>query len=84
MEVEGWVLDVYPGRPGEMVAWLKTEDGGTVRLTDRWRSAIYVSSTAECLEQLAEWADHQYEVFSCEYVEKRINIFREMILSEEL
>jgi len=75
LETEGWLLDAYPGRPGEMVAWLKTEDGGSVRLTDAWRNAIYVSSSAECLEQLAEWAEHQYDVFSCEYVEKRVNVF---------
>ena len=32
--VEGWLLDVYPGKDGEMVAWLKKDDGATVRLTD--------------------------------------------------
>jgi len=75
MEVEGWLLDVYPGRDGEMVAWLKKDDGSAVRLTDGWRNAIYVSSSAEGLEQLAEWAEHQYMVFSCEYVNRRVNVF---------
>ncbi len=75
MEIEGWLLDVYPGRNGEMVAWVKKDDGNTVRLTDSWRNAIFVSSSAEGLEKLAEWAEHQYIVFSCEYVNRRINIF---------
>ncbi|MGD0636544.1 MAG: DNA polymerase domain-containing protein, partial [Nitrososphaerales archaeon] len=68
-------LDVYPGRAGEMVAWLKKDDGGAVRLTDSWRNAVYVSSSPEGLEQLAEWAEHQYAVFSCEYVNRRVNVF---------
>ena len=75
MEVEGWLLDVYPGRAGEMVAWLKKDDGSAVRLTDSSRNAIYVSSSPEGLEQLAEWAEHQYVVFSCEYVNRRVNVF---------
>ena len=74
--VEGWVLDVYPGRDGEMVAWVKKDDGGTLRLTDAWRNAIYVSCSApEGLRQLEEWATHQYLVHSCEYVLKRVNVF---------
>ncbi|MFQ6010646.1 MAG: hypothetical protein ACE5KG_00530, partial [Nitrososphaerales archaeon] len=47
MEVEGWILDVYTGNPGEMVIWLKKSDGATVRLTDRWYNAIFVSSDAK-------------------------------------
>ncbi len=74
--VEGWILDVYPGKDGEMVAWVKKGDGGTVRLTDSWRDAIYVSCSApEGLGELAEWAGHQYLVHSCEYVLKRVNVF---------
>ncbi len=75
MEIEGWLLDVYPGRDGEMVVWIKKDDGTTVRLSDGWRNAIFVSSSAEGLEQLAEWAEHQYSVFSCEYVNRRVNVF---------
>jgi DNA polymerase, archaea type len=74
--VEGWILDVYPGKGGEMVAWIKKDDCGTVRLTDSWRNAIYVSCSApEGLEEVAEWAGHQYAVHSCEYVLKRVNVF---------
>jgi len=75
MEVQGWLLDVYPGEDGEMVAWIKKDDGSAVRLSDRWRNAVYVSSSPEGLEQLAEWAEHQYQVFSCEYVNRRVEVF---------
>jgi len=75
MEVEGWLLDVYPGGDGEMVAWVKKDDGDVIRLGDRWRNAVYVSSSPEGLEQLAEWAEYQYQIFSCEYVNKRVEVF---------
>jgi DNA polymerase I len=42
--VEGWILDAYPGRPGEMVVWVKRRDGGCVRMVDSWRSSIYVAA----------------------------------------
>lgn len=74
-EAEGWLIDLYPGRDGEMVAWIKRDDGQAVRLTDRWRNAIYVSSSAEGLETLAAWAEHQYLVHSCEYVNRRVEVF---------
>ncbi|MDH5361903.1 MAG: hypothetical protein OEW84_01120 [Aigarchaeota archaeon] len=40
--IEGWVFDLYAGRPGEMVVWIKTPVGRCVRLTDEWRPSIYV------------------------------------------
>ncbi|MDA4114780.1 MAG: hypothetical protein OK474_12115 [Thaumarchaeota archaeon] len=74
--VEGWVLDIYPGRDGEMVAWIKKDDEGVVRLTDSWRNAIYVSCPVpEGLAELAEWAEHQCLVRSSEYVLKRVNVY---------
>ncbi|MDG6899790.1 MAG: hypothetical protein JRM91_04845 [Nitrososphaerota archaeon] len=42
----GWIFDIYPGGPGEMVVWLKTEDGEAVRLTDRWSPSLFVGSNA--------------------------------------
>src|SRR2546428_5961043 len=76
MEVEGWILDAYPGKPGEMVVWLKKPDGGTVRFTDSWRNAIYVSTNKkESLERIAEWAEHQLLVYSAEFVQKREHVF---------
>ena len=40
----GWIFDIYPGGPGEMVVWLKTEGGEAVRLTDRWSPSLFVGS----------------------------------------
>ncbi|HKT22406.1 MAG TPA: DNA polymerase domain-containing protein, partial [Nitrososphaerales archaeon] len=42
--MRGWILDLYPGRPGEMVVWLKLENGDPVRLVDRWSPSIFVGA----------------------------------------
>ncbi|MDV3277508.1 MAG: hypothetical protein LYZ69_03455 [Nitrososphaerales archaeon] len=42
--MKGWVLDLYPGRPGEMVVWLKDEKGEAVRLVDHWSPSIYIAA----------------------------------------
>jgi DNA polymerase elongation subunit (family B) len=42
--MRGWILDLYPGRPGEMVVWLKLENGEAVRLVDRWSPSIYIGT----------------------------------------
>jgi len=42
--MRGWILDLYPGAPGEMVVWLKLESGEAVRLVDRWTPSIFVGT----------------------------------------
>ena len=42
--MRGWILDLYPGAPGEMVVWLKREDGEAVRLVDRWSPSIFIGT----------------------------------------
>ena len=42
--MRGWILDLYPGAPGEMVVWLKHENGEAVRLVDRWSPSIFVGA----------------------------------------
>ena len=42
--MQGWILDLYPGDPGEMVVWLKLENGEAVRLVDRWSPSIYIAT----------------------------------------
>ena len=42
--MRGWILDLYPGAPGEMVIWLKLENGEAVRLVDRWTPSIYIGT----------------------------------------
>jgi DNA polymerase elongation subunit (family B) len=44
--MRGWILDLHPGRPGEMVVWLKLEDGTTTRLADSWSPSIFVGAAA--------------------------------------
>jgi DNA polymerase elongation subunit (family B) len=42
--MRGWLLDLYPGDPGEMVVWLKQEDGRAVRLVDHWSPSIFIAT----------------------------------------
>lgn len=42
--MRGWILDLYPGEPGEMVVWLKIENGETVRLVDRWSPSVFIGT----------------------------------------
>ena len=42
--MRGWILDLYPGRPGEMVVWLKDERGEAVRLIDSWSPSFYIAT----------------------------------------
>ena len=42
--MRGWILDLYPGNPGEMVVWLKLENGEAIRLVDRWSPSIFIGA----------------------------------------
>jgi DNA polymerase elongation subunit (family B) len=42
--MRGWILDLYPGKPGEMVVWLKLENGEAVRLVDEWSPSIFIGT----------------------------------------
>ena len=42
--MHGWILDLYPGNPGEMVVWVKREDGEAVRLVDHWSPSIFIGT----------------------------------------
>src|SRR3989442_3671696 len=44
--MQGWILDDYPGKPGEMVVWLKLENGETRRFVDRWTPSIFVAAAS--------------------------------------
>ncbi|MBI4258372.1 MAG: hypothetical protein HY619_05405 [Thaumarchaeota archaeon] len=76
MEVAGWILDVYPGFEEEMVVWIKKADGETVRLTDSWHNAIYVSADHKYdLEWLLEKKHIQSYIHSAYFVKKREHVF---------
>jgi DNA polymerase-2 len=40
----GWILDLYPGAPGEMVVWIKGERGEAIRLVDHWSPSFYIAA----------------------------------------
>ena len=45
--MRGWLLDLYPGSPGETVVWLKLENGEAVRLVDDWSPSIFIGTDAK-------------------------------------
>lgn len=51
--VSGWIFDVYPSNPGEMVVWVIGENGERFRLTDRFQPKIYISGKQDDIERLA-------------------------------
>lgn len=41
--MRGWILDLYPGGPGEMVVWIKGEDETVHRFVDTWTPSLFVA-----------------------------------------
>jgi DNA polymerase elongation subunit (family B) len=52
MKTLGWIIDLYP-QPGQMIVWLKQQDGTCVRLVDRWKARLYVGGEFGDLLNLA-------------------------------
>ena len=46
--MRGWILDLYPGNPGEMVVWLKLENGELSNI-------VFAGSKVETLRETAEF-----------------------------
>jgi DNA polymerase elongation subunit (family B) len=65
MSTLGWILDLYP-RPGQMIVWLKEQNGTCVRLVDRWKPKIHVGGDFGDLLNLA----CQPYMNQCRFVEK--------------
>ncbi|MBI2127023.1 MAG: hypothetical protein HYU02_06915 [Thaumarchaeota archaeon] len=58
-----------------MVVWIKKADGGTVRLTDKWNNAIYVSADSKTsLEWLSRHNKVQPYIDSTCFVRKREHV----------
>jgi len=69
--VEGWILDFYPFRSGEMVVWIKCRDGNCLRLLDSWRPSIYVTSDDfSDLEYLKEREDIKSYIYRSDFERK--------------
>lgn len=45
--MRGWILDLYPGNPGEMVVWLRLVGGETARLVDQWSPSLFVGAATK-------------------------------------
>ncbi len=52
MKHVGWILDLYP-KNGQIVVWLKKEDGTCERLVDQWKPVIHVAGEYGGLLDLA-------------------------------
>jgi DNA polymerase elongation subunit (family B) len=50
--VKGWILDAYPEGEGKIAVWIISENGKRIKLTDKFQSKIYVSTTQDELERL--------------------------------
>ena len=52
MKYSGWILDLYH-RDGQMIVWLKKQDGSCVRLVDDWKPRLHVCGQTRDLLDLA-------------------------------
>jgi DNA polymerase, archaea type len=69
--LKGWILDLYPGDPGEMVIWIKGEDGTVRRFVDGWAPALFVASKSPSdLSSLAESSEIESYVAGSNMVSK--------------
>ena len=61
----GWILDLYH-RAGQMVIWLKKQDGTVVRLTDKWKPKLHVGGD---YRELVDLACKSY-IENCRFIDK--------------
>jgi DNA polymerase elongation subunit (family B) len=74
-KIEGWVFDLYAGETGEMVVWVKTEEGPCLRLVDRWTPSFYVSApNAEDLTRLKWYLPRDDVVQKYVFAEKFVKL----------
>ncbi|OLD04902.1 MAG: hypothetical protein AUJ07_02730 [Crenarchaeota archaeon 13_1_40CM_3_53_5] len=52
MKSLGWVFDLYH-QNGQMIVWLKKDNGSCVRLVDQWRPRVYIAGETRDLLELA-------------------------------
>lgn len=72
--VHGWLLDVYPSFPDEMIVWIIGENGERIRLVDKFTSRIYISGNSSELKCLAEIIGENSHVASWNFVDKYANL----------
>ena len=73
--VRGWILDLYAEKAGEMTVWLKTEDGRSLKVADRWKPYFYVSApTEDDLKRLVRYLPRDEVEAECGFEEKFVGL----------
>ena len=81
--VRGWLFDVYPSGPDEVVVWVIAENGERVRFVDKFVSTIYVSGNYSALNRLTDRLECNSSVADWRFVEKNADFmesFRRKVL----
>ncbi|MEM4721906.1 MAG: DNA polymerase domain-containing protein [Candidatus Methanomethylicaceae archaeon] len=65
----GWILDAYPSRPGEINVWIIAENGARLKLTDEYFYRLYVYGASQDLDGFAKYIDRK-EIEELGYVDK--------------
>jgi DNA polymerase elongation subunit (family B) len=73
MNLDGWLLDLYPSEKG-MVVWLKTSEGKTLKFIDDYRPTLYVHGSPDDLKGLERELTSNELVHEISYVEKRVRL----------
>jgi len=68
--VRGWLFDICPSGPHEMIVWIIAENGERVRLVDNFTHRIYVSGKFSDLKNLSEKLKDSRSVAGCRFVKK--------------
>jgi hypothetical protein len=73
MNLEGWLLDLYPSEHG-MVVWLKTSDGRALKFLDDYRPMLYVHGSPGDLKELEAELATSESVREIGYEERRVRL----------
>jgi DNA polymerase elongation subunit (family B) len=72
--IRGWLLDLYPSKPGEMTLWIISENGERVKIVDGFQPRIYVSGEEKNTLKLVEKLIGDPLMASWRFVHKYANI----------
>ena len=73
MNIEGWLLDLYPSERG-MVVWLKKSDGRAIRFLDDYHPTLYVHGSPGDLKELEAKLATSESVREIGYEERRVRL----------
>jgi len=73
LKLKGWILDLYPV-DDEMVLWIKTPEGKSVRVKDEYYPSFFVYAPAADLTRLRQMLSPSKSIKTMELVKKRIRL----------